>query len=572
MPSNDAARGKRKLVGVVLLLAVSGLVFLKWLGSGWGGSSAKAAHEEALQTQAPPRHGLSYPTEGRQETLKEDAKAEGQSVIQVATWTERPVFGAVVTALTSGTRIGVTGPTGELSLLGAELGSGEISITAEGFVPSEVHLPQPPPLRTLVRLEEGSQITGMVLDPHGLPLGSGVTVMAVDSPYYFDDRALALTLSGTPLISLAHTDENGIFVLRGLAPARKVRLFCAGKGYASFDERKAFAPGPDVYVEIQALPVYGVMLAFHDAAGRQPSLAPMEGRWQGSVAPLAHADPLFTTRLTEELLGLEAGCNGSPGYYDKPLIYTVHEESGDSIALRYRAELPGYAPVDVLVDASRAVGCLQRHEVVLEETCEGFGQFTVVLEPPGRASSLLDSVSAGRECKLHLREVSSGKVLEMRLKSLAPAGFEVIRGVPYGEYSVTFVGPHQLFAYPDNFRAAMNLRVGPNPATLEIDLPETGTLEMEVWKADGSAYRGPLAGTHLRLDGDQLDAFYFSSGPYRIPLLPTGDYRIALDNLFPDEGELNTQTIFVHGKDMKTFLQWRLPRLGACPRIRHLDR
>jgi hypothetical protein len=83
---------------------------------------------------------------------------------------------------------------------------------------------------------------------------------------------------------------------------------------------------------------------------------------------------------------------------------------------------------------------------------------------------------------------------------------------------------------------------------------------MKVWRADGSRYWGPLTGSHLWLNGNQFDAFHFSSGPYRIPLLPAGEYRIVLDNLFPDGTGLNAQTVLVRGADEVTAVEWQLPR------------
>ena len=110
-----------------------------------------------------------------------------------------------------------------------------------------------------------------------------------------------------------------------------------------------------------------------------------------------------------------------------------------------------------------------------------------------------------------------------------------------------------------NFQAAIELRVGPEPVTLGIELPATETLEIKVWRADGSRYCGPLSGSHLRIDGDELDVFYFSSGPYRIPLLPAGEYRIVLDNLFSDDAELHAKTVLVRSAGEVTAVEWQVP-------------
>ncbi len=476
-------------------------------------------------------------------------------VLRVITGSEQPVSGAIVTALSSGRRLGQTGIEGEMDLVAEELGAGALAVMAEGFISTEVRIPMPPPAQTDVHLTRGARIIGLVLDDRGLPAGAGIRVMAVSPLYSFNDRALGLTLAGEPLIPLVQTDEKGAFVLSGLDPGHQYRLFAAGKGLASFDERTTVVPGPDAYVEVRTSPVFGVFVAFRDEDGRPLQLAPMTGSWQGSVTTGARATPLFTTKWTETLLGLDAGCNVVAEFYDRTFFYTAQGEPGDSISLRYRAELPGYAPIDELVEAGRAVGCLRRQDIIVRHTADGFGHVSVLLDPPARVAALLDSLSAGRHCKLRLREVPSGKVLDLWLDALAPAGLQVVDGIPHGVYAATLVAPHQLFAHP----FGLQVDVGPEPVTLRFDLPPTGTLEMRVWRPDGSAYYGPLVGSHLRMEGDELDAFYFSSGPYRIPLLPNGEYRIVLDNLFADDAETHAQRIFVRDDGQTTVAEWRIP-------------
>ena len=437
---------------LALLLVVSWLFLPKFRTSD-SGSHAAVAENTAIEEGTRPTSDPAFHS-GRQDALTKAPSAQkiDESVLRVMTWSEQPVAGATVTALASGQRIGSTDPKGELRLIENELGSGELAVMAGGFVSTEIRIPLPVPRRTDVHLDVGGQISGLVLDPRGQPVGSGLIVMAVSPLYYFDDRALGLTLAGEPLIPLVRTDESGAFVLQGLDSALQYQIFCAGSGHASFDEQEAILPAPDAYVEVQLTAVYGVDLLLRDQAGRPPKIAPMEGRWQGSHAPVVGgATYLFTTRWTEELLGLDAECNEGAQFYDKSIFYAVREDQGDSIELRYSVELPGYAPINALVSAGRALGCLRQVELVIEQICTGFGQVTVALDPPSRVESLLASLPAGRQCKLRLRENASGRVLDVRLDSLAPAGFQVISGVPYGDYSATLVGPHQLFSYPGNF-------------------------------------------------------------------------------------------------------------------------
>ncbi len=57
-------------------------------------------------------------------------------------------------------------------------------------------------------------------------------------------------------------------------------------------------------------------------------------------------------------------------------------------------------------------------------------------------------------------------------------------------------------------------------------------------------------------DGE-MDVFYFSSAPYRIPLMPSGEYRITLDNL---GSNLESKTVFVMEDDSTTAASWVLSR------------
>lgn len=542
---------------LALLIVLSGLFLWRRLALGsHRGSEEVAAREAAKERRADSYstiHQFDHP-DARVQAPPDEQEAERQPVLRVMRWSGQPVSGAVVAQQSSGKRLGQTALDGEVALVEKELGTGTLVVMADGFISTELRLRMPPSLRTDVYLDEGAQIRGVVLDPTGLPAGAGMNVMAVNPLYYFNDRALGLTLSGQPLIPIVQTDENGAFVLRGLDPWREYRIFAAGGGLAEFEERDSIVPGPDAYVEVRTSPVYGVFLTFQDESGRPPQLAPMTGRWQGSATTEAQAIPLFTTKWTENLLGLDVGCNGNAEFYDRTLFYTTPGDSGESITLRYRAELPGYAPVDVLVDAGRAAGCLSQKNVVIQETGGGFGRVSVVLNPPARAAALLESLSDGRQCKLRLREVHSGRILDVGLDALAPSGFQVVDGVPFGEYVGAFTAPHQLFVHTFDFP----FRVGTEPVTLDIHLPATGTLEMTVWRRDGSAYCGPLVGSHLRLGGNELDAFYFSSGPYRIPLLPNGEYRIVLDNLFSDDAEMHAQEIFIRADGETTRADWRI--------------
>ena len=490
--------------------------------------------------------------------LDEDEK--NLHIIRVVTVNEQPISGALVTSLSRKDRIGVTSMKGELLLTAEDFGSGQVAVMAEGFVVTEVKITPPFPDVVEVHLRNGSAVSGLVLDTEGDPVGKGMSVMAVSPLYWFDDRALEMTLSGSPLIPLVQTDEGGKFLLRGLEPTLQYRIFAAGLGAVSFDERNAITPGPDAYVELRALPVYGALLAFRDELGNMPPLAPLEGGWHGSARPRSHADWLYTTKWTAELLGLEPGCNGQIGFYDKYFFFTTHEDIGGSLALRYSGELPGFSPIDVGVDAARAIVCVPRYEISINQICNGFGNVTVAVNPPDRAASLLASLGTGRECRLRLTELSSKTIIEARLKSLAPAGFEVIRGVPYGDYAVMFVAPHQLFTYPKDVRMPLNLRVGPDDVAVNVSLPAFGTIEMKVITADGLDYNGPLTGSHLRTEGGELDTFHFSSAPYRIPLLPTGEYKIVVDNIFPGSTDLQSQTVYVGARDEMTLLKWRILR------------
>jgi len=231
----------------------------------------------------------------------------------VLTTENQPIPGATVAASPGNAILGLTSTTGELGLTAEALGTGRVAVTAEDFIASEIRLG--PSLSTTVEmhLRHAETISGVVLSPGGLPLGDGVLVMAVGPLYFFDNRAVEMALAGSPLIPLVKTDKNGEFVLHGLDPGLRYRLFAAGQGHASFDQKSSFTAAPGAYVEVRALPVYGALLVFEEADGADPDLPAFEGRWHGGATPRVHADLLYSTRWTPELLGLDTGDLGARG-------------------------------------------------------------------------------------------------------------------------------------------------------------------------------------------------------------------------------------------------------------------
>lgn len=543
--------------GVLLIMSLALILRLVWRSS-----AERPVHAEidALPQAAVDRVLKNVVPVFRSEASPEESVAEANRAVllRVLGPNDEPVAGALVTGLAEakGNLIGSTSSDGGVLLTPKEFGSEGLAIMAEGFISTEVAIAPPFPDQVDVHLARGAAISGFVLDTEGLPAREGMTVMAVSPLYYFDDRALGLTLSGSPLIPLTYTDTNGQFMLSGLNPDLHYRLFAAGHGLVAFDEKLTAMPGT-VDVELTARPVYGVLVCPRDEFGNPPKAARLEGQLDSATSEAQHAHILHASKWTPRLLGVDRVTEAQAPYYDRYLFFTTERDLGDSIPIRYRLRIPGYEPVDAELNALRLADRVPVQQQLVKRTCAGFGKVTVVVTPPSRVDALLRAVSSGRECRLLLREIVMGHRFEARLKDLAPSGMELIDGVPYGDYAVTFVAPHSLFAYPDNNHAPVMVRIGPEPALLDVPISAFGTIELRILTADHHLYSGPVLGSHVRLDNSQMDVFYFSTPPYRIPLMPGAEYRMELDNL---QTNLESKTLFVREDDSTTVVSWLLSR------------
>lgn len=549
---NGARSGRRGLLVAILVCACALLVVVRQL---------IRAPERVVQasldreSSGPPRRQESpHDPEGRtgQHSIPEERLTSELQVLRVLTRDERPISGAVVT-LANTMQLGAASSNGEIAVPGDAFGSSAV-LTADGFVPLELLLTPSSSGMTIVHMQSGLSISGVVRDLHGMPI-EGAAVMAVSPLYYFDDRALESTLSGVPLIPLDYCDIAGRFNLIGLDGRLQYRVFAAGGGCAVFDERKFVAPGDGVELELVARPVYGAVVSVVDASGGAPATLSDQVRLKSFAFPVAiHADSMFTTRWTRRLLGLDTDSCAALSSNEDQLFFIAREDLGESIGVNYRAVVAGYEPLDTTFELCRARGSVPRREVMLTRSCDAFGEVAVIITPPTRVEALAAAVTKGRECKLRLKEHVTGIVVEAIL-CFDSAGMEVVNGVPFGDYSVELRSPHSWFSYPNNYQAQSSVRIGRERSMIEVFIPPLGVIEMKVTTPDSLEYRGPLMGSLLRVEDNSMNAFYFSSGPYRIPLVPDGEYRVVVDNLGADCEPAN---VMVRATDTTALVTWHL--------------
>ncbi|RME22160.1 MAG: carboxypeptidase regulatory-like domain-containing protein, partial [Deltaproteobacteria bacterium] len=139
----------------------------------------------------------------------------------------KPVEGAGVELRGAEKRRGHTGAGGRLVFRGVPSGWYSVKATAEGYAPAFKPAVVPPlagprPVKVELRLKEGAELSGEVVDEDGAPV-AGAHVLAVDTRRFID-------LQETKEDG-AVTDEEGRFVISAL-PAGTYRLEASHENYA----------------------------------------------------------------------------------------------------------------------------------------------------------------------------------------------------------------------------------------------------------------------------------------------------------------------------------------------------
>jgi len=453
--------------------------------------------------------------------------------------------GASIVQLPECSALGVTAAEGGLTLPTRQLSGRVLSVSAEGFVPTTVSAPAQPGPRVEVCLRAGWSIHGLVLDPTGVPL-SGLRVVGVDPTRFLGAEAVRRTVSGIPELRTAMTDELGRFQLCGLDSSLAYKILVGGRGYFSFEPfAEPVLPSEEAYVEITAERLFGIKIVCRRGDGTPPRLGPsLSGAWRGQVrSSVPDARQALAGEWTGELLGIADGRAESP--YDV-VAYFCSRMDRSSVPFWFTASLPGYAPIDLELEARRAVDHLEDHRLTLEVTVDEVGSVAVLAAPSSLVDEVLPSAGPGGGCRLTLVDPSRGTTIDCALDPIV-AGLHVIEGVPLGRYEAVFRAPHQLMRYPEFGQPPLLLEVAGSPAEFSLPLEHWGSIGFDINDPRGLSYAGALRGTLTRTRGEESDEFHFEGRPYVLPLLPEGEYRLELHGL-DLEGEDERTLDVVAGK------------------------
>ena len=213
--------------------------------------------------------------------------------------------------------------------------------------------------------------------------------------------------------------------------------------------------------------------------------------------------------------GLESG-HGSRDRWQYLVVSDV--PTGESGPIEYRVDIPGYLPKKEVLYAPRLIERLHETVVMLEPNASGWGDVGVRLfgAPQVVDLGLSEDLLIGL---VHLVREEDEQI-DLAVHPRALGEIEETIGVPTGIFHGYF---EAVDSYYQTAETAVQIIRGYN--LLTFDLSDAGTLLLDV-REGGEAYDMRFVLELTMSDGSQFNST-FDSGPYVVPLLYPGPYRIT---------------------------------------------
>jgi|GEM_PF-4474034 len=451
-----------------------------------------------------------------------------------------PIPGAVCRQAPAWSVIGTADQSGRTKVA-LENEQGDITITAPKFAVRHCELPRyRDGSEVIVVLEQEGVILGRAVDTLGRPAVEGLRVVAQPLGAAPEGDSLLRALDGGGPVKGCTTSADGTFRLEGLILGERYQILVAGNGLLGVARQVISAPASTVDasdgVVVSLSTVYGIILNVLEEGGEALRLSPLlRGRWVGTPRPLDSSVGIVPADgLIPLLLGRPGSGDYRGGPYSRLFLFVTSAPLGDSIDLKFQAQVPGYQEFDGLVAARRVTSSVAKVDIELaREVGGGFGALELRLMPLEFADTALPSPPNQSQLpELVLTDVETGKELHAELSEIG-RGFQRIEGVPYGVYRARFSGPGRFFEWRGADEGPVFVNVGPQTAEFEVDIRGLGSFQLKGRFADGTGYSGPIRGVIYRLvdaSPEPVDSAHFSLArrPYCLPFIPSGDYRVEL--------------------------------------------
>lgn len=456
-----------------------------------------------------------------------DAPINGSIKLHVLTTDETPIAGATLTA--SERTIPIGRESDEHGLIEMDVGecpsSGLCEIIATGFEPHTIRIQVLEQREYVVHLARSNCIRGVAINPTR-SIYDPITVVAFPQGV----RPTALELVTNPDIKLVLTDASGRFTFCGMEPNTWWSVVAGSPGYATAEPVLARVnQAKEMQLELRKYDA--VALEFSQADGAQVCVSYALDSLEVGFQCVKRGGVFFDVRSAQALLsGVPLDWCSPRGDRHLVLCESPSDDKSER-EMSCMSKLPGYEDT--------------RYDVRFRPLTEGFVpvplqlvRSRVQLSDAVVQISGLDSAEraygTGLEAPLQLVLVPKhgGRALRFRIDNVS-GGEHQIDCLPIGEYRVWMECiPGRRVGYP---RESLVKVEDSSTARIEIDLSNTGAVEIQLLTSDGYPYVGPAL---LLIEDAQVSSeskstmkargrfIAFTSGPYRIPWLTPGEYRV----------------------------------------------
>lgn len=495
---------------------------------------AGAVEVEPIRTDA----GLSLPaaTETRQVASVSplDPRDGRELRVSVKDENESPIAGArvLIAGEFESFLAGETDVEGRLTCrLGGTNGLRVVAMHDE-YASSARSVPEQLPAHVALTLRKAGSITGSVVWKVGGEPVVGARVFAYANGCTPRIDEIRDAISGSPRASLviAETDDLGHYRFEGLEQSRRYSVRAVAEGGAMLKSRDGVRPTA-AGIDLELVPFLGAVLhlrgpdgaplrASRDLYGRGPVWAPRTP----NLHPLPIVPPEFYLLTHPSSWDLKMGNSR-----DALVLFTGGVGCEKSGSVRYDVEVPGYQAIWADIELEPVGKKLPEYTVTAVPMTEEWGQLRIRCSG-SFADIVPDSTTNTLVGMLNLfcdGPTFKGSLFIPIRKPCS--GDHLVDGLPYGSYSGSFESEDWPETRPRRGHV-LGFSVGAHEATVDLEFPHVGSIEVELVDAHGDSYEGEATLRPYTKGGST--AFYsFRRAPYVLDGIEPGHYKIAVERI-----------------------------------------
>ncbi len=482
--------------------------------------------------------------------------------------------------------LGTTGRDGVLDS-GAPGESFTLVTSASGYATETTSFQRPAqasePITIVMR--EGAAIAGSVRFADGRNPGAGVRVYACREGGCLSAYELARGLEDVADSAIVETDAQGRFRVEGLLPGVPYGVFAGAPGIAMLrgigelgprmTGLTAIAGGDDLEIVVGHL--YGTAARLVEEGGA-PLRVTARAEWEVSDWIMAveevsgQSDSRFVglDEPTLALAGIDVAAVHSRFPTPKHVTsrFVVSERDVDSRSVWRTVSAVGYEDAGGQVEAPRIRGDAVSWDDVVMTPADVIrtGDLRIEFDWPASFESAVKRSDRALG-KILLSPEGGGPALSLALAPGETGG--IIQGIPAGYYHARFRGEGFGAMEPGVEQLAIPVEIlEGETATLRFDLGGFGSIVIHAVDADGRQYLRRLKAELEAVDGrttasgSSRSSFTLRRGPFRIPVLEPGAYRMTVTVQRHGSSRLEPIPVTVYHGDT-TEVTIEIPRLPA---------